>query len=496
MYEQITIDPAEQINLDTVKKKTISGIVALTFRTFFLQIITLVSFGIYGAVFATAQLGTYSLVLAVKNFLAYFADIGLAGALIQKKETPSDEDLKSTFVIQQFLVITLIVVLFLSTPFLKRFYGWSDEVVYLMWALGVSFFISSLRTIPTVLMERKLQFEKLIIPQIADTLVFNIVVIYLATRGFGLTSFTIGVLLQALVGLVLTYVLQPWRLGFAFSKNSLKLLLKFGVPYQVNTFLAVIKDDGLILVLGKILDSSGIGLLSWGQKWGQAPLRFFMDQVIKVTFPAFARMQSNKSELEKAVSRSIFFVCFLVFPTLVALVALAPVIIEIVPRYVQWKPALTALGYFALSALFAAVTTPLTNVFNAIGKIRITLYLMIMRTVLSWGLIPFLAIRYGVNGAALGYALVSASSVVAIFIARRYVAFDLSTPVFKPLLAALGMGTILFIVRNLMTPSIQWIFVLIIFGGLAYVFSMILLVGGSLLKDVNKVLYSLLGKKN
>ena len=484
----------EDLDLESVKKRTISGILALTFRTFFLQIIGLVAFGIYGSLFEIAQLGTYSLVLAVKNFLSYFSDIGLAGALIQKKEVLTNEDLKSTFLIQQSLVIFLLVVLFFTTPFLQDFYKWSDEIVYLLWALAVSFFISSLRTIPTVILERKLQFEKLIIPQIADTIVFNATVIYLATQGFGLTSFTVGVLLQALVGLVLTYILQPWTPGFAFSKSALKTLLRFGVPYQTNTFLAMLKDDGLILILGRILGDSGVGLLMWGQKWGQAPLRFFMDQVIKVTFPAFSRIQDKSDELANAVSRAVFFVCFLVFPAVIGLAILAPVIIEIVPRYAKWQPALFALSMFGTSALFAAVTTPLTNALNAIGKIKITFYLMIMWTVLSWGLIPFLAIHYGVNGAAVGYALVSSSSVIAIFVVRKYVLFSLGTPVLKPLVASFGMGTILFVVRDMMPPSLQWIFILLVFGGLVYILGVLLLVGQTLLKDVRRILYALIKK--
>lgn len=484
---------SEELGLESVKKRTVSGIATLTFRTFFLQIVGLVAFGVYGSLFEVAQLGIYTLVLAVRNFLGYFSDIGLAGALIQKKEALTDEDLKSAFTAQQILAVILVFILFFISPYLANFYGWSQEVVYLVWALAVSFLLNSLRTIPTVMMERKLNFEKFVIPQIADTLVFNVTVIYMATQGWGLTSFTVAVLVQALVGLVLTYVLQPWIPGFAFSASSLKSLLKFGIPYQANSFLAMAKDDGLLLVLGRILDSSGIGLLTWGQKWGQAPLRFFMDQVIKVTFPAFSRLQDRRTELENAVSRSIFFVCFLVFPSIVGLVVLAPIIIEVVPKYSKWQPALFALSMFGTSALFAAITTPLTNVLNAIGKIKIHFYLMIMWTVLNWLLIPYLALNYGVNGAAAGYALVSSSSVLAIIIVRKYVAFNPATPVFKPLAAALGMGAILFLVRGMMQPSLQWIFVLLIFGILVYILGMSLFVGQALLQDVRKVFYNLKG---
>ena len=488
-------DPTDEINLEIVKTRTVSGVLALTTRTMLLQIISFVAFAFYGAFFATAQFGTYAIVLAARNFLGYFSDIGLAGALIQKKDRLEDSDLKTTFLIQQVLVILLLVVLYLLTPTLISYYQLTREGVFLLWAFGLSLFLSSLKTIPSVILERKLEFTKLIIPQIVEAIVFNGLVIYLASQGFGLTSFTIAVIAQGVIGLVILYYLCPWVPGVAFSKSSLKSLLKFGVPYQLNTFLAMVKDDGLTLVLGSILGPAGIGLLTWAQKWGFAPLRFFMDQVIKVTFPAYARLQDNKEELGKAVGRSIFFICFLVFPSLVGLVILSPLLITIVPRYSQWEPALLALSFFAVNAAFAAVSTPLTNLFNAIGKISVTFKLMIMWTVLSWAIMPYLAIKYSVTGAALGSALVSTSSIVVIYLARKYISFNFLTSVIKPLLAAIGMGVILFITRGMMAPSIQWVLVLVVFGSLTYLLGIILLVGQSVITDIRKVFNATLRKK-
>jgi O-antigen/teichoic acid export membrane protein len=485
----------EEIGLAEIKKRTISGVAALTFRTFVLQIVGLASYGIYSALFVPGDLGTYALVSSVRNFLSYFSDIGLAGALIQKKETPTTQDLNTTFIVQQSLVVPLVLILFFSTGFIQSIYHLSTDAIWLLWALGVSFFLSSLRTIPTILMERNLQFGKLIIPQIADNLVFNILVVYLASNGFGISSFTWAVLAQSVAGLVITYLLKPWVPSFSFSRESLKGLLKFGVPYQANTLIAVIKDDGLTLVLAGILGVANIGLLSWAQKWGLAPLRFFMDQVIKVTFPAFSRLQDNKQELENAITRSIFFICFLVFPAIVGLIVLSPLLIEIVPRYSQWKPALFALSMFGFNAGWAAVSTPLTNVLNAIGKIKITFRLMIMWTVLTWILVPGLSYLYGLNGAAIGYALVGASSIIAIAVVYKIVSFNITSSVIKPLIGAVGMGIVLFLVRNLMPPSVNWVLILVVFGLLVYTLSIILLVGQTIISDGRKVIYAALGKK-
>lgn len=485
------LDPTAELTLEAVKKRAVSGVVTLTGRTFFLQLIALVATFLLTVFLNPQQYGVFFLVSAVVNFFAYFSDVGLAAALIQKREVVSKDDLRTTFTVQTSLVGILLLLLFLITPLLKNWYGFAQEGVWLLWALGFSLLLSSLKTIPSVLLERRLDFNKLIIPQIVETILFNVVAVYLAWQGWGITSFTVAVVVRALSGLFLIYLLQPWMPGFTFSKESLSRLLRFGLPYQVNTFLAVVKDDGITVVLGSILGPAGIGLLGWAQKWGYAPLRFFMDQVIKVTFPAFSRMQDNREELSRAVSRSIFFICLLVFPSLVGLILVAPLLTEIIPKYEKWQPALIALSLFSINAAWAAVTTPLTNLLNAVGKITITFKLMIMWTLLTWIFVPGLAFFAGVTGAALGAAIVGTSSIVGIVVARRYVSFDLIGSVAKPLLASVVMGVVLFFLRNFLPLSMFSIFALITVGLATYGLVVFLLFGSSVVYDARKVWYAL-----
>lgn len=484
------LNPTEEITLDVVKRRAVSGVIALTSRTFVLQIIALVATFALTIYLDPGEYGIFFLVSAVINFFAYFSDIGLAAALVQKKEKPSEDDLRTTFTVQQVIVISLIVVIFLATPFIRGYYSLGQDGVYLLWALGLALFLSSLKTIPSVLLERHLDFNKLIIPQIVETLLFNIVAVYLAWQGFGITAFTYAVVVRGFAGLVLIYILKPWTPGLAFSRRSLRGLLKFGLPYQVNTFLAVAKDDGMTAVLGGILGPAGIGLLGWAQKWAFAPLRFFMDQVIKVTFPAYSRMQDNKAELSRAVSRSILFICLLVFPSLLGLLLVAPVLVQIIPKYEKWQPALLALGLFGINAVFASVTTPLTNLLNAMGKIKITFKLMIMWTTLTWALTPFLAIKYGVNGAAAASAIIGTSSIVAILIVRKYVEFDLIGSVGKPFIATAIMGVIIYLVRLTLPAYSITVLSMTVVGVVTYSVLIYLIVGPSILEDAKKVIYA------
>jgi O-antigen/teichoic acid export membrane protein len=488
------LDPTTEISLETVKSRAVKGVVALTGRTFLLKVIALVAQGFLWAFLSPQEFGVFWIVGAIVNFLVYFSDIGLAAALIQKKKKPSENDLKTTFTIQQLLVVGLLIILFLASPVLKRLYSLSNEGMWLMYALGASLFLSSLKSIPSVLLERKLEFGKFVLPQILETFAYNIAVVFFAVKGFGITSFTYAVLIRGVVGLVTIYILQPWLPKFGISRKSLKDLLTFGVPYQINTLLAVLKDDGMTIVLGSILGPAGIGILGTAQRLAQYPLRFFMDNVTKVTFPAFSRMQDEKQHLKRSVPRSIFFICFLVFPSLMGLVILAPILVEVIPKYGKWAPALIPLAFLALNTVFASVTTQLTNLLNAIGKIKVTFKLMIMWTVLTWALVPILSIKFGVIGAAMAYALVGASSVIAIYIARKYVKFSLSDSVLGPGVAAAIMSVTLLLVKNLLPTNLMAVWILIIVGAVSYFLAIYLIVGVSIIADVKKSFSTLFSK--
>lgn len=462
------IDPTDELTTEVVKKRAVSGAAILTARTIFIQGIAFAASVLLAVFLEPAQYGVFFLVSAVINLFAYFSDIGFAAALIQKKEQLTKEDLRTIFTAQQVLIFLLLVVIFLASPFISRFYHFNEESVYLLWALAFSLFTSSLKTIPSVLLERRLAFNKLVVPQIAETIVFNITVVFLAWKGFGISSFTFAVLSRSIIGFIATYLIQPWLPVISFSLQSFKSVLKFGIPYQMNMFLAMVKDDGMTLFLGSVIGQSGVGFLGWAQKWAYAPLRFFMDQVIKVTFPAFSRLQDNRKDLSDLVSKSIFFVCLLVFPSLIILVMLAPSLVEIIPKYNKWSPAVFALSVLTINSGLAAITTPLTNTLNAIGKITLTFKLMIMWTVLTWIFVPVFSVLYGVNGAALGFTLVGSSSVIALYLVSKHVDINYLQSVGKPLLATILMGVCVFIIRSILPVSLQQVIFMTVTGFVSY----------------------------
>jgi len=452
----------EDFDLELVARKSISGIFALVVRTFLVQVLTVVSNFVLTIYLAPSMFGIFFVVSTINVFLSYFQDIGLAALIIQKKEEPTIEELRTTFTIQQILVISIVIIAVLLSPVFVHIFHLNQAGLYVLYAYLVSFILSSLKTIPTVLLERKLDFHKLVMPQIAEGLVYGISLIIFAVLGFGVNTFTIAILLRSVVGLPIIYYIQPWSIGFAFEKKLIKQLISFGSPFQANSILGLLKDDLVNLYIASALPLTQVGYIGFGQKWSAMPLRLVMDNVIQVTFPSYARMQHNKEALRTLVEKSLYLIAFFIFPVVVAFIVFSPYLIHLIPRYGKWEPALIALMYFSLNTLFASITVPLTNLLNAIGRVKIVLQYMVLWTVLNWVLTIWFIKAFGYNGVAAASFLVAASVMLILPQIKKYVAFSFFKPIWKQFIASVIMGLLVLAMGHMITSLISLAFVMIV----------------------------------
>lgn len=426
----------ETVAVAPISGRALAGIVALTSRTFLLQ---LIAFGatIFLTIFLSpAVFGIFYVVSAMIAFLGYFSDIGLAAALIQKKEALTRQDLVTTFTIQQVLVGTAVFIALVLSPFIGRWYGLDEPGMWLYRALALAFFLSSLKTIPSILLERDLAFGRLVIPQILETIGFYLTATTLAWWGFGVTSFTWAVAVRSVVGLVAMYIVAPWVPGLGISMSVASRLLRFGIPFQMNSFLALIKDDLLTVYLGRALPLAQVGYIGWAKKWAEVPLRLIMDSIVRVTFPAFSRLQHDTERLRSGIEHTLFGLSVTILPISVAMIVGIRPFMAVIPQYGKWEPAILSFYLFAVASAAASLSTPLTNALNALGHIRTTLKLMILWTTLTWALTLILLPIVGFNGVAIALLAITSTVALVVVLVKRVVPFSFLRSVQTPALAA------------------------------------------------------------
>lgn len=453
---------------NSIKHRAVSGVLGYGIRTVILYGIAVGATALLSIYLSPADFGIYYIVTAVISLFTFMSDIGLAATLIQMRSEPSEDELKVVFSIQQVLAFSITGLIILLTPLWKQVSKLDNDGLCLLYALAFSFVLASFKTIPSVLLERKLNFNKLVIPQVVEQIVFYGLALILASRGWGVASFTWAVLARGILGLGVIYYLQPWKVGLSFSKKILKALIPNGFKFQLNDLLARVKDDLLVVVLGRFLPANQMGYLGWAKRWSSFPYQMSVNSVIAITFPTYSRLQHDLNKLGKAIEISIFFITLILFPILAGMVILAGPIVQLTTTYHKWQPALVSLVLFAVNIAWAAVSTPLTNTLNAIGKINVTLKLMGLWTVMTWVLTPILVRWYQYEGVALASAIIGFTSIFSIKLTQRWVSFKIWESVWRQLLATILMIGCLWWLYPLWSVSYGGVMIATLGGGIAY----------------------------
>lgn len=449
-------------------KRSIQGVLALISRTFVLQIIQTAASLIILSVLVPADVGIYVAVIAIQRVISFFTDFGLGAALIQKKSELTHNDLKTSFTLQAGITLLIFLVVFFFRTDIAGYFKIGEQGEGLLVALVATIFISSFKTIPSILLERKIKFEKLIIPQIVESLVFNVLLIIFILKGFRLDSYTIAFLASSIITVPLYYYIAPWKLAIGIDRESLHHL-KFGAQFQAKNILATIKDDLLTVILTKFLTFTEIGYIGFAQRLAFMAYRYVVDSVTKVTFSTYSRIQDNKEVLRKAIEKSLFFVSSLMFPVLTGMILTIPYIILFFPQWQKWEPAILSLIFFCLNAAVSSLSGILINVLDSTGRVKTTLKLMVLWTAGTWILTPLLIVNYGYNGVAIASFIVTLSIIYTVWLAKRIVNFQFYRSIYKPFFCTAIMGIIVFAGTQALVTDLGSLAVVIIIGIVTYI---------------------------
>jgi len=479
----------EKQNINQLKKNGLFSTLSLFFQSGYSAALGLIANLILTILLSPKIFGIYITMLSIISLFNYFSDVGLAASLIQKKEV-DDKDVSTVFTVQQILIVGLIIIGYFATPMIMKFYQLPKEGNYLYWALLLSFFLSSLKTIPSVFLERRIQFQKIVLVQIIENTVFYIAVSIFALLHQNLQSFTYAVILRSIVGLIIIYSLSFWKPAIGISVKHLKSLLSFGLPFQASSFLALFKDDLIILYLGKAIGFESLGYIGWAKKWAEAPIRIIMDNISRVLFPIIARIQHDKNKVSKLVDRILNYQTTILAPAILGLVLVMRAMVNIIPKYNKREAALPVFYLFCISSILSTYSTPFINLFNALGKVKLSLFFMVMWTIMAWIFTSVFTRLFGIYGFPITQVILSTTFFLVIWQAKKIIDFNFWQSVYKPIVSALFMGLIVFLMMIILSVNSIFSLILIIITAVTiYLLSLRIFFKINLITEI-KILFS------
>lgn len=472
----------------SLKKRAINGLllqqVAAAVQVF-LQLITL---AILARFLSPQDFGVFSIATVCANFAGLISQVGVGPALVQR-ERLTDRHVSTGFTLSLAVGLVLAGFLYVSAPMLATYYA-ESKLNSVLRFVSVTFVISSAGTVSLSILQRRLEFRRYVVVNLAAyAFGYCLVSIGMALTGYGVWALVGGTLAQAVVKLVLSFVLSPHRLSLDFSLPVAKELLTFGAGFTLARIFNYLATHGDYMVLGRIGGAAVLGIYSRAYQLMVLPASQIGSVLERVLFPLWARAQSDKALLARYYLVASGGLSAVTMVTSALLLVSAPEVIRVVLGP-QWEAAIIPFQIMSL-VLFARTGYKLSDsLAKATGAVysRATRELVyaVMVVVSTW-----LGYQWGIVGVSVGVSLAILTNwVVGLALSCRILGLtwaDMARIHRNPVMLGLGMAGLTWVIRETASAvfSSSPIIVLIITVGL----------GLSIIVGVSVVAPSVLGRE-
>jgi len=337
--------------------------------------------------------GMLSIFIALATTLT---SAGLGQALVFSK-TSNESDFSTVFYFNIAVSSCLYVLLFFTAPLIANFYEQPELIPLTRWICLV-FVINSFGLIQDTRLVIDLNFKKQSKIRLAGLLISVGAAIVMAFQGFGVYSIVGQVLVQALVNVILYWILSAWRPVGGFNLESFRRLWKYGSNILFSNLFSQIINNIDNLLVGKVFKPYTLGLFIRAKNTKAIPEGIFSQAFQTSIFPILSKLNDNKEEFIK--KHLLFFQLgtYFVIPMVILLYFSSYEIVDILygEKWLKSVPYLKIVAFMIIPHFLGIL---FNQTLLAFGDSRLFMKLSMLRRVLGiinipvalfWGLIPYL----------------------------------------------------------------------------------------------------------
>lgn len=302
-----------------------------------------------------ASFGLVAMAGVVLRFGAYFAQLGVGTALVQRREI-NDEAVKACLSVSLGLGLGFGALFYLVGPLLARIVFDSTAVAPVIQVLALTFVLDGLSVTAVALLRRRMDFRWLAITDVSAYLLgYAIVAVTLAVAGAGVWSLVGGALVQSAGTAVLAYVRARHPLRFSLRWQTYKSLLSYGGRISLISILEFLGYSIEPIAIGRYLGSSQVGFFTTVQRLSTYPAERAVTSTTRVLFPSLSAVQAEPARFRHAYLASYFSAGLFAVPiSLFTSVAAREVVAVVLGP--QWSAAVTPLRVIALAVPFTILS--------------------------------------------------------------------------------------------------------------------------------------------
>ncbi|MCA9407972.1 MAG: MOP flippase family protein [Candidatus Omnitrophica bacterium] len=426
----------------SLKKKTIKGLTWSGFAQGIRQICQFVFTAVLARLLSPDDFGLLGMATVFTGFVTIFNDMGLSGALIQRKEIKEDH-LSSIFWLNIFVGIVLTLIMIGASWGIAWFYQ-KDQLQPILMFISINFFLSSFTIVQQALLTRQMDFKHLAIVETVALILSGVIGITLACHNFGVWSLVYQFLAFTFFKMILLWFLSSWRPRFLFTKQAIKDVFHFSANqtgFEIVNYFARNLD---YLVIGKFLGAEALGFYTLAYKLMIYPLQNISWIISKVMFSTLSRVQDDLQKVRRIYMKLVKSISLVTFPMMFGLFALAPEFVLTVFGE-QWEPIIPLIRIFCACGVVQSVGTTVGNILLSQGRADLQFKLQLLGTVIVTIAI-FIGLQWGTVGVALAYTIQSVFWVHGtLYLATRLIQLDFKV-FYASLLNSYFVGLFIFLV--------------------------------------------------
>lgn len=356
-------DKAELNN--TLRTRTLSGITWNAGAQIANQALAIVITTILMRLLMPEDFGLLTMALVFTGFANIFSKIGIAQALIQRKDI-DEAHCSSAFWLSLLSGVLVAMGIVAITPWVTNFYN-EPLLMAIMPVIASIYIIGATGRVSNALLRRQLNFRAVGLSTVLATGFSGMIAIGMAFANYGVWSLVVYQWLSGFVETAFQLVWAKWRPKLLFKRQAAEELFGFGVnlsAFQIFNYWTRNADN---LLVGRVLGSSALGYYSRAYSLMLLPVTRVTDVVGSVMWSALARIQDDTIRVRRIVLRSVGMIGLVNFPMVLGLFVVADRIIPLVAGE-QWIPAIPTFRILAFVGLLQSISSISIWIFQSQGR--------------------------------------------------------------------------------------------------------------------------------
>lgn len=260
------------------------------------QVVTWASVLIAVRLLTPADFGVVEMSSVFTGFAVILSEFGISATVLQMRELDR-RTLGQLHAVSLLLSAAFFAIMALAAPAIAAFFQ-NSNLVPLVIANGVVFFIAGFQAVPQGLLQSTMDFRRLSIVEAAHALLQAAVVVTGAALGWGYWALIVGPVGGKALAALLTAYWQP--VGLAWPHwGEVAGPLRFGWQIAVSRLAGSVSTQADVIIVGRLFGEAPVGLYRVASNMAAAPIDKVGQLILRVTGPLFARVQTDAEQVRR-----------------------------------------------------------------------------------------------------------------------------------------------------------------------------------------------------